>query len=788
MRKTKIFAIGLLLFMVLPLFILTPFSPNQFVSADIDTVTLEDDFEEKYYNNIYSQYENATITVPQNSFTLRPNALGTHNQLQTAGDDPAWRCIDDVSPDDDDTWVGSTSLIVEQTATANIEDLGSVSGTIQNVTIYFHAKKTINDGYYYLTIRTSDGNLYNTSIPINNAWITYEVVLGGSTMKLDTYSARLSQVYCIVYTDPDAELGSTTTYKKQDTSYYRAFGGLYSYFHNVSRNYTSFGEIIKHNSSIIIDFMTLNIFPQALVFFLYFNCFYNISLFIGTEEYVLKTHNYSIEDWKYIDIRLERKDYLITDINADFYIKIYPIENNNTHDVFYMDNLKVRYTDPEQAIDYSHRCVVGEQYDDYVSINATSSSFYAKGTGVNPAGWLDYYTTQAWRYETHSNTIMSRGMKLNNFWTLYDYEPVNDFFVDTEINMTIDKEYYIYDSLHFIATGSAGKVSVSRQLYLYIDNNLILYMYNQSIIDKGFPNDYYELSHIIELNQLNEHTMQYASSFSNFYTNITDWRPLIFSINEDIQFGLNIMSYTQMTHYTVDVESASNPTIFQKTIVDIHNSPISDFTIPDIEGGFFRSIWERLLYYIGRSTGIEGLLWQQLNLERAYNELMIDMINDLIEGVDNPNWLEDYYQDIQDIQDTYAGGIVSTWRNLFSNDDYSGLETRFDNRWGGLFRKATQGEESFFTRMFGRIFGENIGFIPQLIWSFFGNFINWIVIFFVMFLVMFMKAIMKRDYDRVKGIIGGSISVILFIVQVVKWFIGFIIRILTMIGGFIPFT
>jgi len=211
MRKTKIFAIGLLLFMVLPLFILTPFSPNQFVSADIDTVTLEDDFEEKYYNNIYSQYENATITVPQNSFTLRPNALGTHNQLQTAGDDPAWRCIDDVSPDDDDTWVGSTSLIVEQTATANIEDLGSVSGTIQNVTIYFHAKKTINDGYYYLTIRTSDGNLYNTSIPINNAWITYEVVyllnpststnwtwsdiddleLGGSTMKLDTYSAQL---------------------------------------------------------------------------------------------------------------------------------------------------------------------------------------------------------------------------------------------------------------------------------------------------------------------------------------------------------------------------------------------------------------------------------------------------------------------------------------------------------------------------------------------------------------------------------------------------------------------
>jgi len=812
MRKSKMFALGLVVFMGLQLFMAIPFLPNQLVSADIDTWTLEDDFEERYYNNIYSQYENATATIDQSSTTFRPNAVGTYSELEDYGDTPNWECVDDVSPDDDTTYVATTSTVAVQRDTYNVPDHTTETQTIINVTFYVRAKKTGAGSDAYLIVYDNGLKIYQ-SIPINFAWNTYsygytlnpsdteawewddiDTLEIGIEMEYDGGHPRCTQVYMVVYHETDVSVSSTTTYKKQETSYYRAYGGLYSYLHNVTQNYTQHDILITHNSSIIINFLTLNIFPQALVFFLYFNCFYNISLFIGTEEYVLKTHDYSINDWKYIDIRLNRRDYLITDLNADFYIKIYPIENNNTHDVFYMDNLKVRYTDPEQAIDYNHNCVVGDQYNNFVSINATTSSFYAEGTGVNPNGWLDYYTTQAWRYETSSNAVISRGMKLANLWTLNQYDSVNDFLVYTKINMTIDKEYYLYEILHFIATGSAGKVSIGRQLFLYIDNALTYEMYNQTIMDKGFIYNYYELNYIIDLAQLNEKTMRYHSAFNNLYTNQTDWKPLFFPINEEIQSGLNVLQYEQLTHYTVDVESYSDPIIFQKVSREIHNTPLDDMmdvidTTTGI-GRLFRDIWDKMAVYFEMylNGSAYAYIWQNDARNLELIEVLIERLTNLEEYIDDPNWIEEFWDDIQNIQDTYADGIVTTWRNLFGDNDFSGLESRFDERWGGLVSRGAKGGDSIFTRLFGRIFGEDVGLIPQLIFEFFNNFKNWIVIFFVMYIIMVMRSIMKRDYDKVRSEIGTFVSIIVFIVKLVQWLIGFVIRILTMIGGFIPFT
>jgi len=820
----KIPSLIILLLIFFPVFLIIPQLQNNLVSADIDeviddnnfsdidTLTLEDDFEEKYYNNIYSQYENATVTIPPSSYTLRPNAVGTHSQLQTAGDDPAWKCIDDVSPDGDDTWVGATSLIVEQTATVNIEDLGSVSGTIQNVTIYFHAKKTINDGYYYLTIRTTDGSLYNTSIPITFGWITYEVTyllnpstsvnwtwsdidsleLGGSTMKLDTYSARLSQVYCIVYNEPEVELGSTTTYKKQDRSYYRAYGGLYSYFHNVSRNYTDYDIVIKHNSSIIINFVSLNIFPQALTFFLYFNCYYNISLFIGTEEYVLKTHDYSTDDWKWVSIRLNRREYLITDLDVDFYLKIYPIENNNTYDIFHMDNLKVKYTDPEQVINYFSECYGGEGYDDWVLINDTSSSFYASGTGENPAGWLEDGTSDGWDYRTYSNKIMSRGMKIHTSWTLRDWTDDNYLYIFTDMVFTIDKEYHLYERIIFSSKHPSfppEESLVTRLVRLYTDDVLTYEMSNHTVFIDDIFDEYYDLTHTIELSQLNEHTMQYASSFANLYTNQTDWRPLIFNINEEIQSGLNIMDYGQRVRYTADGSASTNPIIQQKTIVDIHNTPISDFTIPDIEGGFFRNIWDRLMYYMGEATGLEGLMWQYLNMQRAYEDLAIDMMNDMVEGIDNPDWIEEYQDDIQDIQDDWADGIVTSWRKLFADNDYEGLGNKFQGRWGNFFLGGLRGERaSIFSVLFGGLVGEDVQFIPKFFFMLWENARAFFMIGIVIGIIIFMRALLRGEMGKVKGYISAFISFVIFAFRIAQWFINLIIRVITMIAGFIPFT
>ena len=812
MRKNKVFTIGLVLFMGLQLVMVIPFLPSQFVSADIDTLTLEDDFEEKYYNNIYSQYENASIVYDfsnsQNT-TLRPNGVGTFSNLNIFGDTPAWRCVDEDPTDENTTRVYPNNDITEydtyQAAdhTTEVED-------ITNVRIYVRAFEYGGQTDFIRTvIRVSSINYYGSSTPIINSyqdyytdyllnpednevweWSDIDAIEIGIEMTNDDLSPRCTQVYIVVYYETGTEIGSTTTYKQQDTSYYRAYGGLYSYFHNVSRNHTEYEVTVKHNSSIIINFVTLNIFPQAMSFFIYFNCYYNISLFIGEEEHVLLTHDYSIDDWKYIGIRLNRRDYLITDLNADFYLKIYPIENNNTHDVFYMDNLKVKYTDPEPVINYRSWCHGGEEYNDWVLINDTTSSFYAITTDEHPAGWLEDGTSDKWAYRTASNRILSRGMTLYNAWTLHDWEVDNTLVIFTDINFTTDREYYISDVTYFFNNVGNGLSQVNRILRLFIDNVNVYDVGNFSFISdsSSFLGEYYELSHKVELVQINEHTMQYASSFANLFTNITDWRPMIFPINEDIQVGFNIMRYTQQTQYVAGGSASTNPIIFQKTLVDIHNTPISDLTIPDIEGGFFRNIWNILMDYIGEYTGLKGLIWQWEQLERAYQEAMIDVLNDIVEGIDTANWLDDFYNDIQDIQDTYADGIVSTWRNLFNQDDMDGLSDRFDLRWGSRFERAARGETSIFTKIIGRIFGEDVGIIPQLIWQFFINFKNWAVIGFVMFIVMFMKALMKRDYDRVKGIVSGSISVIMFIVKMIQWIIGFVIKILTMIGGFIPFT
>jgi len=824
-KKIPLLIILLLIF--LPVFLIIPQLQNNLVSADIDeviednnfsdidTLVLEDDFEERYYNNIYSQYENASMELTPSSYTLRPNAVGTHNQLQTAGETTAWECLDEVISDEDATWVGSTSLIVEQTATVDITDIGEV-GTIKNVTIYFNAKKTINDGYYYLTIRTTDGSLFNTSIPINFAWTTYEVVyltnpqtsldwtsddidnleLGGSTMKYDTYSARFSQVYCIVHVEPEVELSSTTTHKKQERSYYRAYGGLYSYLHNVSRNYTQYDIVIKHNSSIIINFVSLSIFPKGLTFFLYFNCFYNISLFIGTEEYVLRTHDYSIDDWKWVSIRLNRREYLITDTNADFYIKIYPIENNNTHDLFHMDNLKVKYTDPEPVIDFDTYCQGGEEYEDYAIINATSSSFYASSSGVNdPDGWLDG-DSKGWFYNTSSNGVFTRGIKIGNLWTLRDYTlEIDNFWHYTEINFTIDKDYYIYDEVHFHTTISNGyQIRLSHRSKVYADDILIYEHYEYEWQDESFYDDYFELTYILNFVQLNDKSMQLHWSFKNALGNSTDYRPLIFEINNgDVESGLMVAQYKSSTLHKTEGAYDTNPIIYQKVSRDIHNSPIDSLTdIIDTYSGigsFFRQIWDKILASF-QDPEIPRMynIWLATLESQAYYQALIDQMGEMIENIDNPDWVDTFFDDIQEIQDTYAEGLVGSWRDMFGNDDISGLENNFMSRWGSRIADRTRGGDGIFSKLFGSIFGEDVSLIPKLIWQFFLNLKAWAVIGFVMFIIMFMKMLMKRDYAGVKGVISMSISVILFIVRLVQWLISFIIRILTMIGGFIPFT
>jgi hypothetical protein len=71
--------------------------------------------------------------------TLRPNASGTYTQCAGFGDSPNYRCVDDVTPDENATyvWPGMFGLRIDTYAT---EDSSVGTGIINSVTLYFRAR------------------------------------------------------------------------------------------------------------------------------------------------------------------------------------------------------------------------------------------------------------------------------------------------------------------------------------------------------------------------------------------------------------------------------------------------------------------------------------------------------------------------------------------------------------------------------------------------------------------------------------------------------------------------
>ena len=81
-------------------------------------------------------------TLPSGSSgteTLRPNASGTYTQCAGFGDSPNYRCVDDVTPDENATyvWPGTAG---ERRDTYATEDSSVGTGTINSVTLYFRAR------------------------------------------------------------------------------------------------------------------------------------------------------------------------------------------------------------------------------------------------------------------------------------------------------------------------------------------------------------------------------------------------------------------------------------------------------------------------------------------------------------------------------------------------------------------------------------------------------------------------------------------------------------------------
>jgi hypothetical protein len=110
-------------------------------------------------------------TLPQSAI-IRPNASGSTTNLNDVCS-ANWQCVDEISSDDDATYVAGTSGNWRYDR-YNAENL-SLSGTIDSVKIFIHVRNTGNGQQARTTIRTGGTNYNGNSNNLNgvSTYTTY---------------------------------------------------------------------------------------------------------------------------------------------------------------------------------------------------------------------------------------------------------------------------------------------------------------------------------------------------------------------------------------------------------------------------------------------------------------------------------------------------------------------------------------------------------------------------------------------------------------------------------------
>lgn len=161
--------------------------------------------------------------------TLRPNAAGTYTQLTPypGAGEANWQDVDDITPDEDSTYVYGLSV----NDTYNLSDHVAGTGSIYGVTIYVRAKYVTEPIYIYIKIRTESYNY--TSYPYmpsltdsyadysklwtNNpatgvawTWAEIDALEAGIIFNGNTITSRCTQVYVEVEYGPALTPTATT--------------------------------------------------------------------------------------------------------------------------------------------------------------------------------------------------------------------------------------------------------------------------------------------------------------------------------------------------------------------------------------------------------------------------------------------------------------------------------------------------------------------------------------------------------------------------------------------------
>jgi len=104
--------------------------------------------------------------------TLRPTGAGTTTQLATDGCTSNWECVDDITSDDNSTYVRSSGTSYG-TDTYLTGDPVDTSCTITSVTVYIRARKFVKDAYAKVVLRTHSTEYMGSEETLTSSFAEY---------------------------------------------------------------------------------------------------------------------------------------------------------------------------------------------------------------------------------------------------------------------------------------------------------------------------------------------------------------------------------------------------------------------------------------------------------------------------------------------------------------------------------------------------------------------------------------------------------------------------------------
>lgn len=526
-------------------------------------------------------------------------------------------------------WVKATDTAIDYTYAYISQDIDYINYNFFQTNIWCNSSDYDILGLYFVSDDTTVH--FELGSTIANTWVSFEYDLSLSP-KWDgdihyrhpngRFQVRFSHKEDLVLSDEfkmdyvlinHNNFEDKVFYQSQNTSFYRASSGLYSYHHNFDRNiinpYGDFSFIT--NSCVIIDIPTLSMFPQKIEFDIYSNSYFNVSFFVAGEEFVLYEKTV-VNEWVSIGKVLNREDYILEDLEADIYFKIYS-ENQFIENYleYYIDELEIRYTENREIYKYNAESY-NPEYNDYWSFNVTNNNLFAEPSGIGEYAMGE--ETFGCKYNVSSNTLFSR--------RAYHSFRIEVSSMETNVRIhhystfIIDKEYYIITIIivNHLLTPEGSYINTHIKIYnaLSIDGEEYTMFNERTLTDYFFPNMFY-FEFNTEIVQEDYNTVRVSSNYISTTTgNSTVAQPFSFEINtENIEHALNLYSFETFMEFTPSYKGGgiclSNPIIIVAIERDITHSDLVEsgmiadmpkVPIWDDDLGFWKNVWNILKYIV----------------------------------------------------------------------------------------------------------------------------------------------------------------------------------------------